>query len=335
MNYAINLMDARKRLSAMLNVTESTVRKRSIDVVFDVLGAPADELVRANILAAGQVDDFNTLQQMIFDRDADGLFIRETVHFKANGREIDPDLPISNAFVASERDGMRYMRCDLVLEGGSEPIDQFRAAGDSHLQSQSKGGGGAQGGQSGEANDPVKDYSKIFFLHQVAAGRPIDVTKDHPELQDTIAQAEREGLLEIDVKKAAYALSEKGKREHDSYIAEAQDLIKRFDIYGDVDVDSNGSIHFDTGLGKDYRVPAFEHEGVDPFRARFLLGLNDGEWDKLDNWENLYTDSNWYASIFAPVERAPSVEQIGNERLDRIISQAKQVLRKEQEHLSS
>lgn len=329
MNYVINLTDERKRFSAMLNVTEGTVRKQAIDVVFDVLGAPADELVRANILPAGQVDDFNALQQMIFESDADGLFIRENAHFKANAREIDPDLPMSNAFVPSERDGMRYMRSDLVVEGGA--AGQFDAAASAQATQRQGQGEFAGSASSNQASDPLKDYAKIFFLHQVAAGKPIDVTKDHAELQDTIAQAEREGLLDIDVKKAAYTLSEKGKREYDSYLAEAQDLIKRFDTYGDVDVEPSGSIHFDTGLGKDYRVPVFEHEGVDPFRARFLLGLNDGEWDKLEGWQSLYNDPKWYSSIFAPVERAPSVEQIGREKLETIISQAKQALRKEQE----
>ena len=38
---------------------------------------------------------------------------------------------------------------------------------------------------------------------------------------------------------------------------EAQDLIKRFDIFGDVDVDSQGTARFDTGLGRDLRVPIY------------------------------------------------------------------------------
>jgi len=41
--------------------------------------------------------------------------------------------------------------------------------------------------------------------------------------------------------------------------------------------------------------------GVDPFRARFLLGLNDGEWNQLDNWLDLFENPQWYAEIFEPL----------------------------------
>jgi hypothetical protein len=103
-------------------------------------------------------------------------------------------------------------------------------------------------------------------------------------------------------------------------------LIRRYDIFCDVNVDSSGIARFDTGVGKDLRVPVYEMEGLDPFRARFLLGINDGEWDNLVNWQDLLKDRKWYDQVFLPIERAPSVEEVGEDKLRSIIDQAKGVL---------
>lgn len=173
----------------------------------------------------------------------------------------------------------------------------------------------------------MQDLGRAMFLHQISVGASIDVTKDNPELEEMIAWAEKEQYIEIDVKTASYKLTERGKRVHDSYIEEAQNLIKKFDIYGDVDLDRSGIAHFDTGAGRDLRIAAFEMEGVDPFRARFLLGLNDGEWDKLPDWNHLLNDEQFYAEVFAPVERAASIEEIGEDKLATIIDQGKAKLR--------
>jgi hypothetical protein len=73
-------------------------------------------------------------------------------------------------------------------------------------------------------------------------------------------------------------------------------------------------------------------EGVDPFRARFLLGLNDGEWDQLSNWMELFDNPDWYAQIFEPVEAAPSVDEIGRTRMANIMDQAKTALRQQSQY---
>jgi len=324
MDYMLRVSDDRSRHLIVLTLDESVVRQPSADIIFDLIGTSApEELVAAGQLPAGQMEDLKALQPVIFDRDSEGQFIRENIDFRANGKELDPDGPMSRAFTVSEREGMKYMRCDLLVidkdnppaakQSGQEPGADLRSAAPPEKSTE----------------DQIEDLSRVMFLHQIAIGALIDVTKDHPELQEVIDYAEREGLIEIDVQKAAYKLTDKGKRMHDSFIAEAQDVIKRFDIYGDVDVDDSGVAHFDTGLGRDLRIPAFEMEGVDPFRARFLLGLNDGEWDQLANWTEVFRQESWYRQIFAPVERAPSIAEIGLEKLSRIIGQGKALLREE------
>ncbi|MBP9090341.1 hypothetical protein KBI23_04875 [bacterium] len=313
MNYLLRVSDHLNQHLVVITLDQQTAKQPAVDIVFEILGAEKpEELIEEGRLPQGQIEDLRALQQIIFDRDSDGLFISNSVDFVANGEALDPEAPLLQAFVPSERDSVKYMRCDLVV------LDKSNSS--------------ASSGQPNNANQTttekkVEEFGRVMFLHQIAVGTIIDVTKDNGDLVDVIAYGERENLIEIDVKKAAYKLSEKGKRMHDSYIAEAQDLIKRFDIYGDVDVDSAGTAHFDTNLGRDLRVAAFEAEGVDPFRARFLLGLNDGEWDKLDNWTEVFQDPTWYGQIFAPVEQAASVEEIGESNLRRIIEQAKATLR--------
>jgi hypothetical protein len=320
MNYLLRVSDHLNRHMVVLTLDQEVVRQPAVDIVFEILGSEnPEELVESGKLPEGQLDDLRSLQKIIFDRDKDGLFISNSVEFKANGEDLDPESALTQAFVASERDSMKYMRCELTV------IDKNSAA------PASAGSGGAQKQiEKQSIEKQVEDFSRVFFIHQIARGATVDVTGDNADLVDVIAWAEGDNLIEIDVKKAAYKLTEKGKRMHDSYIAEAQSLIKRFDIYCDVDVDESGSAHFDTNLGRDLRVPVFELEGVDPFRARFLLGLNDGEWDKLDNWTKHFQDEDWYGEIFAPIEHAPTVEEIGEDRLKRIIDQAKVALRREQ-----
>ncbi|CAN5467996.1 hypothetical protein BH11CYA1_BH11CYA1_01410 [soil metagenome] len=325
MNYLLRVSDHLNQHLVVITLDQQTAKQPAVDIVFEILGAEApDELVAEGRLPEGQIDDLRALQKIIFDRDSDGLFISNAVDFIANGEPLDPEAPMVQVFVPSERDSVKYMRCDLVV------LDKSNSTGTAKpgASSTSTNSSTSSSSSANSVEKKIEEFSRVMFLHQIAVGTIIDVTKDNADLVDVISNAESENLIEIDVKKAAYKLSEKGKRIHDSYIAEAQDLIKRFDIYGDVDVDASGTAHFDTNLGRDLRVAAFEIEGVDPFRARFLLGLNDGEWDKLENWSEVLQKPDWYAQIFAPIEQATSVEEIGESNLRRIIEQAKAALRR-------
>lgn len=331
MEYLLKLSDASGRHMVVLSLKESTVKQPAIDTVFDVIGADdPNSLVEAGILSEGLLDEFGVFQNIIFGKDKDGSFIRDDINFMANGKELNPDTPFINVFVPAQKEGLEYRRCDLLVSGGAIPEDDITESGGNVIsageavgrtqQAQSASSSSGQGGSMAELGD-------LLFLHQIAVGNLVEVTKDYPELIDIIARAEKDALVEIDVKKAAYKLTEKGKRRHDSYIEEAQSLIKRYDIYGDVDVDSNGVVHFDTELGQDLRVPIYEVEGVDPFRARFLLGLNDGEWDKMDDWVQKIEDEEWYREIFKPIEAAPSVDEIGKGKLEHILDRGKAKLR--------
>jgi hypothetical protein len=331
MMYQLTVTDEQKQHLVVLSLTQETVIRPAADVVFDVLGAEPEQLVSSGILAEGQLEDLKILQSAIFDRDAEGMFIRETVSFKAGGQELDPDGALSKVFTQSERAGIKYMRGELTV-CGTGPMPTGRGTGMGMGTDQSLPTHSAPTASGGTSTaDQVRDLSRVMFLHQIAIGSPVDVTQEFPELTEVIAWAESNELIEIDVQKVAYKLTAKGKRMHDSYIEEAQDLIKRFDIYGNVDCDNSG-IYFDTGLGRDLRVAAFELEGVDPFRARFLLGINDGEWNNLSNWPEVFNQESWYRQVFAPIEQAASIEEIGHEKMAEIMTKAKSILRLEQQN---
>lgn len=313
MTNLLSVRDASGRHMVLFSLEDSVTRQPAIDIVFDIIGNPDPQKLTENgTLADGQVEDFLAIQRIVFDKDDQGLFIRDNVSFAANGTDLNPDAPMAGAFVAATKGDIAYKRCDLVISGpaGSENF----APADS----------GTSTGQQGT----IPELARLMFLHQVAKGAQIDVTKDLPELQDVLGRLEKDGLIDIDVKKAAYKLTEKGVRTHASYLEEAQNLIRRYDIFGDVDIDASGKAHFDTGLGKDLRVPVYEVEGIDPYRARFLLGLNDGEWDGTEDWIDNLENENWYRQVFEPIDRAPSVDDVGGKaRIEAVIDQGKSVLR--------
>lgn len=305
MNYLLQVSDATGSHMVVLSLGEEKVRSTAIDLVFDLLGAEdPQELLKNGTLTDGLVDDYKALQSVIFDRDSEGLFIRDDVTILANGAGLDPDKSMAGAFLPAQKEGIDYRRCELVIGNGSVT---------------------AGTGQHGS----IAELGRLLFVSQLASGAQVDVTKDCPELMDIIAWAEKEGYIEIDVKRAAYKLSARGERLHASYMEEAQSLIRRYDIFGDVDIDSAGNAHFDTGLGRDIRVAVYETEGVDPYRARFLLGLSDGEWKDLENWIEVCESEKWYQEIFQVVDSAPSVDDVGKSTLKSVIDQGRARLRQE------
>jgi hypothetical protein len=318
-----------------LNVDDHFADKPAIDFVFDVLGVDdLQTLVTTEVLSEADLPDMRAMQSVVFERDSEGFMIRDGMAFLSSGSEIDPDKPLSAVLTKVDRDGLSYRRCDMSLRVPGEAPASPAPAQAANTQAAPAQAAAAQGTAAPNTStqsreEQMQAFGRMLFLHQIARGFVIDVTKDDPDLIDVIAQAEKEQLIEIDVAKAAYKLTAAGQRLHDNWMSEAQELIHRYDIYGDVDMDSSGTVRFDSHVGQDWRVAVYELADVDPFKARFLLGLNDGEWDHLDGWQGRLQDMKWYEGIFAPVENAPSVQQIGRDRLRHVMDQAKGVLRED------
>jgi hypothetical protein len=323
MQYIVSLSDERRDHLVVFTLREADVKRPAIDFFFDIAGTSAQQLADDNVIAPGQSDDLVTLQKEVFAEDDQGHYVKDDVVITSNGKELNPDAPFRDAFVSAERDGVGYMLCDLLVckMGAVAPAASTTA-----------GAGAAVGGQTQDQDDEPKqklvdDFARIWFIWEIATGYLIDVTKDDPDLTESIAEAEKNSWIEIDVQKAAYKLTDEGQKLYRSYKSEAQELIKRYDIYGDVDVDVDGTIRFDTGLGRDLRIPIFELDGIDPFRARFLIGLNDDEFRDEKNWPELYKSEKSYQLIMRDVSYAPALDTYDRNLLTRILHEGKAQLR--------
>jgi len=317
MQYILSLNDENRQHLVVFTLRESDVKRAAGDFFFDIVANSPEDLSEDETIPKGQVDDLTALQHLIFDQDKDGIFIRNDKSIWANGKELDPDAPLKNAFVESQRDGVKFMICDAMV----------RTNATNSIASEDVAASGADEGQESSLTDRVDAFARIFFIWRIANGYLIDVTKEDPSLIDSIAEAEKHNWIEIDVQKAAYKLTAEGQKMYAAYKAEAQDLIKRYDIYGDVDVDYSGSIRFDTGLGRDLRIPIFEIDRVDPFRARFLIGLSDGDFDSYQDWPSFYKTAEGYEMLLRDVSYAPSLEELGRDQLKRILDAGKAQLR--------
>jgi len=319
MEYLLSLTDDKREHLTVFTLREIDLKRTAADFFFDVVGSDVDELARDGVIAEGQIDDLKSLQQMIFDRDAEGAFIRDELMIYVNNRQLDPDSQMLASFTAAERDGKQYMRCDCAISY----MDVKKAT------AYGAGAAGTDADQDATEEDAEKlqTFARMMFIHQIAIGFQIDVTKDLPEFEDSIAESEKHGWIEIDVQKAAYKLTAEGAKMYDAWMAEAQDLIKRYDIYGDVDINSDGTIRFDTKLGRDLRIPVMEFDGVDPFRARYLIGLNDGEWDTIKDWFMDYKTQGWYEVLLRDIETAPAVDDLGSDTIRRVLDKGKEQLR--------
>lgn len=322
MAYVIRLTDAAKRHVALLTIDAEEASRPAIDVVFDVIGCEdLPGLVADGLLAEAHVEELKALQAVIFDHDAEGAFIRDGVTFEANGSELSPDDPLLGTFVPVEQEGMQYHRLELVIAApGMAPVFPPAPAPAPQV---------AGPVEARSEEEVIGDFALMMLVHMIGRGRSLDVTRDYPFLGAVIEEAERRQYLEIEVSTASYKLTPAGRRQHESWLTEAQELVRKYDIYADVAIDSSGQARFDTGAGEDLRVAVFDLAGVDPFRARFLLGLSDGEWDDLPDWHLRCVESDWYGEIFEPVETAIGPDEVGRDRLIGVVDQAQAVLRKD------
>ena len=98
-------------------------------------------------------------------------------------------------------------------------------------------------------------------------------------------------------------ITPEGREYIAALLEETENLIEQFDHYKDTVIDAElDTAVFDTSRGVDLRVEAFLAEGLDPFRAVFLLRLYDGTFDhRLRDWQDAIEDLEFYEGILEPV----------------------------------
>lgn len=304
--YIVEITDDARTGKLVLPMQKQDIQRPAIDFVFDVLGSPDPErLAREFHLAPADVAWLGRLKRTIFEEDGQDLVIREGISFEANHEILDPDASLDEYFVPRRRPGSdsEIYVCAIEVVSGSANRGQRRQ---------------------------MLPYQLLFMLHQFRRGYAIKAD-EVDLLRDLTEEAEGRGLLRFDMGKGTFVPTPEGEQAHRRMVAEAQDLIRRFDIYADVDLEYGGDVHFGTGSGQDLRVAMYELAGIDPFRARFILGLNDGEWDDLPDWPRRILDPAWFDEIFSYVEQCPGVEDIGRHRLEQVHDAGRRELRGEAE----
>lgn len=302
--YLVEVSDDGKTGKIVLPVARPEIQRPAAEFVFDILGADPDRVVSERKLPGEDARLLAHLQDLIFTRDGQELVIRDGVEFEANSSPLNPDAQLEEYFLPrTDRAGEVYI-CEIEVQSG----DPERAR-----------------------RKQMKAYQVMFALHRFKRGYQTTMA-DVDTLRPISDEAESRGLLQFDMARNTFALTEQGGKVYQSVVNEAQELIRRYDLFSDTDVSGGHrseepTIRFGTGQGQDLRVPIWELNGINPFRARFVLGLNDGEWDDLPDWPRQISAPRWFDEIFAPVEQAPTIDQVGRDRCERIFDEGKAQLR--------
>lgn len=207
------------------------------------------------------------------------------------------------------RDGsLDYMLLDLVLEPGELTLL------------------GMLGERMRDARAWMKGMVALYKLDtDDSAEKAIRKRDDLAEARDyllfhNLVAADDKGRLSI---------TQQGRRAIGSLLDEQDDLIRRFDVYRDVVIRSRSGLpvaEFGTLAGADYRVAVFKHQGVDAYRAVFLLSLLSRELDEelqRAGWLDVINDDRFYERILAPVVDHATLPP---ETLDELAAQGQQYL---------
>ncbi len=294
--YLVEVSDDSKTGKIVLPLSRPAIQRPAVQFVFDVLGQDPDKLVAEHGLQPSDARLLAHLREIIFTQEGRELVIRDGVEFEANHAPLDPDAQLEEYFLPRpDRPGDVHI-CEIEVLSADPDRARFRQ---------------------------MRAYQVMFALHEFKRGYQTTMT-DVDTLRPLTEAAEAKGLLRFDLSKTTFVVTPAGENAYQSLIAEAQELIRRYDLFSDVDIGADPSeIRFGSGLGRDLRVPVWELNGINPFRARFVLGLNDGEWDALPDWPQRIVSPRWFDEIFAPIENAPAIDSLGRPLCERVFDAGK------------
>ncbi len=115
-----------------------------------------------------------------------------------------------------------------------------------------------------------------------------------------------------------FEITELGHETIQEMTAEVENVIERYEVFGDVHHDPESSEYdFGTGAGIDLRLPVYEAEAISPVRAVFLVELYDGELTRMtDDWRTAIHARELFDALLLPVVERPLIDQ---NDLDEII----------------
>jgi len=170
----------------------------------------------------------------------------------------------------------------------------------------------------------LDDFRQIFILYIMDKLGYFPDPKDITELSTLINEIDKQGLIYHDNIK--YCLTPKSDSLLKSIADEAEFYINNYDIYGDVYIKGYKKIMFYTGYGDNLIVPVFLKEGINPYRALFLVALYLGNLDELAfDLGRLFLNET-FERIYSSISNSLDEKEIGSDLLSRIIVEGKSKL---------
>ena len=127
-----------------------------------------------------------------------------------------------------------------------------------------------------------------------------------------------QGLLAPSPTEEFYEITPAGRAYIGHLMRETESYIRRFDVFTDV-IPGNGlrPTEFGTGRGMDLRVQVFVAEGIDAYRAVFLLRMYDGTLDSYEaSWRRRIEDEGFFDMLLEP---AVDFSLVAEDELDLVI----------------
>ena len=194
---------------------------------------------------------------------------------------------------------------DLVLEQRFSAIDYAVSRGDFVDQDEALGW--------------MRSRVLLYFIGALDYVLPTEPVDEADTALLPIAQSlVEEGATERPADSGPFEITELGMEAIHEMTAEAENVIERYEVFGDVLYDpETGECDFDTGVGIDLRIPVYEAEALSAVRAVLLVELCDGEIARMDDdWRMAIHDREFFEALLLPVVERPLVDA---EDLDAII----------------
>ena len=237
-----------------------------------------------------------------------------------NGPRVEPGHPAED-FLGHSPDGAAVL--DLVLEQTFEPLAWFAR----------------QGGDCEELLRWMRACVLLYFMDKHAfelSPRP-DGERDRRLLPIAEELCGR-GFVTLPAAAGAFAITEEGRAYLGELIAETEDYVDRYGVFGSVRVDEEAEIaDFDARGGLDLRAQVYEDEGLDPLRVVFLLRLYDGALDEsLARWREDIHEVSFYDGLLRPALDRDEVDATALDWvIDAGLAQVEEAAERDRERLAA
>ena len=237
-----------------------------------------------------------------------------------NGPRVEPSRPVED-HLGHSPGGAAVL--DLVLEQTFEPLAWFAR----------------QGGDADEMLGWMRACVLLYFMDK--HGFELSPGPDDEQDRRLLPIAEElhgRGLVTPPADGEAFAITEEGRAYLGELIAETEDYVDRYDVFGSVRVDEEAEIaEFGARGGLDLRAQVYEDEGLDPLRVVFLLRLYDGALDEsLARWREDIHEASFYDGLLRPALDRDEVDAAALDWvIDAGLTQVEEAAEQERERLAA